>query len=546
MKKHLKTIMSLFLAMVLFTTSLTAGSVSAFAAEKLGKNIVYDYFGTAFVTITPGNSDNYVTYTTDGTIPSADSEKYTGEITVYEETYFRVAEYTPEGDKVKGIKFTVKPKLAPVTFKVKQLGDKAEVTLSCLTDGAEIRYTTDGTKPSQDSQLYTDKLVITEKTKIRARAYCDGYKTVTTYAKTVKITPAEELEAEKEEEAQEAAATDDKKETDNSDESTDKDVSTENKPSAEEIEAAEEAASKEKVVDNQKIGYKFTYMDNGRTYVTLTPAKNGYTIRYTTDGTAPSKNSKKYSSRVKFEEPGVLRARQYNSKGQCVGTIKLTVKIKCAEVEYTCVSMDTGIREIKMTCATPGVTIYYTTNGTTPRNNDKARIYTGPVFVNEFADLMAYATKDGYKDGSITWEIAGRISMPLDDFDFNSYNIQASAELLNTYRLANGCPTLILDEDLSKAACLRAKEISIYFDNKRPSGLSYGSAASEYGVSYTLIGEFIERSHENPVNFINAILDDQANRTHLLSSTYEYDRIGVGYYKTPNGGEYWVLLVVKD
>ncbi len=538
MKKHLKAVMSLFLAVVLFATSLTAGSVSAFAAGKLSKNIEYDYFGTAFVTFVPGDSDNYVTYTTDGTAPSADSEKYSGEITVYEETYFRVAEYTPEGKKVKGIKFTVNPKLAPVTFKVTQLGGKAEVTMNCHTDGAEIRYTTDGTKPSQDSQLYTDKLVITEKTKIRARAYCDGYKTTTTYAKTVNITPVEAVESEKEETVSNTAA-------DNKD-NADNGTSSDNKPSAAEIKAAEEAAAKEKVVDDQKINYKVTYMDSGKTYVTLTPAKSGYTIRYTTDGTAPSKSSKKYSSRVKFEEPGVLRARQYNASGQCVGTIKLTVKIKCAEIEYTCVSMDTGIREIKMTCATPGVTIYYTTNGTTPRNNDKARIYTGPVFVNEFADLMAYAVKDGYKDGSVTWEIAGRISMPLDNFDFNSYNIQGSAELLNDYRLANGCPTLILDEDLTKAACLRAKEISIYFDNKRPSGLSYGSAAAEYGVAYTLIGEFIERSHENPVDFINALLDESVNRTHLISDTYQYDRMGIGYYKTINGGEYWVLLVVKD
>ena len=213
MKKQLKAVISMLLALVLFVSAIPMGAVTASAAAKLSIDVDYDYYGTAFVTVTPGDPDNYVTYTTDGTMPDENSEKYTNEIVVYSTATLRVAEYNDDGERVKGLKMTVTAKTAPVIFDIKQLGDKAEVTLTCATANAEIRYTTDGTKPSRDSELYTDKLVLTEKTKIRARAYCDNYKTTTTYAKAVKITPAEDLEEETkvEEKAEETI----KKEKDN-------------------------------------------------------------------------------------------------------------------------------------------------------------------------------------------------------------------------------------------------------------------------------------------------------------------------------------------
>ncbi len=512
MKKHFKSVISLLLALVMLAVAVPFSDISASAASKLSKKIEYDYYGTAFVTLTPGDSDNYITYTTDGTAPKKNSAKYDGEIAVYEKTTLRVAEYTTEGKKVKGIKFTVTPKIAPVTFKVTQLGGKAQVTLSCATEGAEIRYTTDGSKPTQSSALYTDKIVLTEKTKIRAKAYCDGYKTTTTYAKTVKITSVAD------EDVSQTEDTDDEKETSTA-------VST----------------SSEKVVDDQKISYKITYMDNGTTYVTLTPAKNGYTIRYTTDGSVPSKSSKKYKSRIGFEEPSVLRARQYNAKGECVGTIKLNVKIKCSEIEFTCISMDTGIREIAMTCDTPGATIYYTVNGQSPKD-DGARVYTDPIVVSEYADIKAYASKDGYKDGPVAWEIAGNIKMKLEDFDFSDAQYQLGLDALNVYRTANACSKLELDENLTKAASLRAYELSVNYDHTRPSGKNYTSVVSEYGVQCMVAAEFIDKYHDSASEFIKSVMSDKDDADRVLGRSYDFTKVGIGYYEF-NGVTYWVLLM---
>lgn len=516
MKKHLKSIISMLLAVVLFTT---AFPLNAAAAEKLSIDIEHDYYGTAFVTLTAGDSDNYITYTTDGSVPKSNSEKYKDEFAVYEKTTLRVAEFTAEGTKVKGLKTTVNVKTAPVTFKVKQLGGKAEVTMSCMTEGAEIRYTTDGTKPSKESELYTEKIILTEKTKIRARAYKDDFKTTTTYLKTVNISD------EADEEAVVPKKTDDDKDDDDKEESA--------------------STVSEKIYASEKISYKVTYLDNGTTRVTLIPAKSGYTLRYTTDGSTPTyKTGKKCKSYVLVDEPTILRVRQYNSKGKCMGSIKLNIKIKCADVIFNCVSMDTGIREIEMTCSTPGATIYYTTNGTSPKSGD-GRIYTEPVFTSEIADIMAYAAKDGYKDGSVAWEIAGNIGMELKNFDFNDYQFALGLETLNDYRRANGLSELVLDEDLTKAANLRALEVSVLYSSTRPSGTNYTTAMGYYGVNAVFSAEYIDKHHDNAREFIDDILSNKANVNRILTNAYDYTKIGIGYYKTRTT-TYWVLLMITE
>lgn len=54
------------------------------------------------------------------------------------------------------------------------VGDK--VTLKCNVSSARIYYTTDGTVPTEKSSLYTEAIVISKDTKLRAVAMCDGYR----------------------------------------------------------------------------------------------------------------------------------------------------------------------------------------------------------------------------------------------------------------------------------------------------------------------------------------------------------------------------------
>ena len=49
-------------------------------------------------------------------------------------------------------------------------------TITCATDGAEIRYTTDGTRPEWSSTLYTAPVDTSAISQIKARAYLPGYR----------------------------------------------------------------------------------------------------------------------------------------------------------------------------------------------------------------------------------------------------------------------------------------------------------------------------------------------------------------------------------
>ncbi len=50
-----------------------------------------------------------------------------------------------------------------------------EVEISCANDDAEIYFTTNGSDPDQDSELYIDPINISETTILKARAYADGF-----------------------------------------------------------------------------------------------------------------------------------------------------------------------------------------------------------------------------------------------------------------------------------------------------------------------------------------------------------------------------------
>jgi len=53
-------------------------------------------------------------------------------------------------------------------------GGSVLVTLSCTTTGAVIRYTTDGTDPTESSPAYTAPLSFTDTTFLKAKAFKTG------------------------------------------------------------------------------------------------------------------------------------------------------------------------------------------------------------------------------------------------------------------------------------------------------------------------------------------------------------------------------------
>ncbi len=547
MKKHLKAIISMFLSLVLFVSAIPTGSINASAETKLSTSVTYEEDGAAIVTIKASDFFNSVRYTTDGSVPTKKSSFYHSPIKVTEKTLIRIAEFNADGEKVKGIKINVSPK-APentnlktgkISFDVTQLGGKALVELNCETADVEIRYTTDGTKPDENSELYENGIIITEKTKIRARAYRYGYKTTTTYAKTVSVSSESDLTVVKEEEKTESKTETETKTEEKTETKTEEKTETKTETKKEIVIEKDSEESSVK----QKIDYKFTYMDTvEKTYVTLLPSKKTNVIRYTTDGSAVSTSSKKYSKRVGFSDPGVLRAKEYTKAGKLVATLSINVKIKCMPVEFTCTEFAVGTRTIKMSTATEGADIYYTTDFTTPDPETSPK-YTGEVVFGDAVFVKAIAIKDGGYRRSLVSEdyVANAIYKP-GKINYDDPVLAEAVDLFNYYRTMNFLPKLEMDKSLTTAAMVRAKEISIFFSNTRPSGRSCLTAISEYGGDFQIASEFVYSGNKQPSGLVGSVVNSELAESTIYDRSKGFDKIGVGYYKTKDT-YYWVVFL---
>ena len=67
-----------------------------------------------------------------------------------------------------------------------------DVSISCSTTGAIIRYTLDGTIPDQDSMIYSNPITISETTTIKAKAYRSDMEpsNVVTQTYTISLEPS--------------------------------------------------------------------------------------------------------------------------------------------------------------------------------------------------------------------------------------------------------------------------------------------------------------------------------------------------------------------
>jgi alpha-L-rhamnosidase len=82
---------------------------------------------------------------------------------------FDSAKYT----EINKIPFAFMPKLPP-SGTVSQLPDSGLITMTSETPGAHVRYTTDGSEPTEQSPEYTGPIRLTKATVIKARAFKDG------------------------------------------------------------------------------------------------------------------------------------------------------------------------------------------------------------------------------------------------------------------------------------------------------------------------------------------------------------------------------------
>jgi hypothetical protein len=303
------------------------------------------YYTTQSVTIADATPSVTIYYNTDGTPPpNATSSVYSGTpIPVTANTTIRAIAVGSGGlgnSLVASAIYTIQtpaPILSPApgTFTTPQ-----SVTLTDATPGVKFYYTTDGTTPTTASTQYTAAIPLSAQTTVRAIAVgANGTSPITTGAYSFNF-PA----------------------------------------------AAQPTFSP----------YPGTY--TGTQTVTFLDTTPGVTIYYTTNGSTPTTASSQYSgpiavstnSTIKAFAVGVGYTPSLVSSGSYVINLPTAATPTISPFPYTYSTPQT----VTLADTTPGVTIYYTTNGTTPTTASTQ--YSGPFTVSTTATIKAIAAGGGY------------------------------------------------------------------------------------------------------------------------------------------------------
>ena len=156
------------------------------------------YNNNQSVGISCGTDGVTIRYTTDGTNPTKTTGTvYSTKISVTGTTTIKAIAYKDglTDSDVASATFTLvcaTPTLSPSAGSY--CGDQS-VTISCATDGATIRYTTNGNDPTESSTVYSSAISVTSTTTIKAKAFKTNYTASSVASATYTITTLTTMDA---------------------------------------------------------------------------------------------------------------------------------------------------------------------------------------------------------------------------------------------------------------------------------------------------------------------------------------------------------------
>lgn len=150
----------------------SAPTITAAGSEAEGDNTFYF---NAEVTIT-ADEDASIYYTTDGTEPTEASTLYSAPFQVTTTSTIKAIavkeNYQNSNVSTLVVTITAPTVETPVfTPGTGTYADSVTFSLACATDNAEIRYTMDGTEPTETSTLYSAPISLTTTTTVKAKAF---------------------------------------------------------------------------------------------------------------------------------------------------------------------------------------------------------------------------------------------------------------------------------------------------------------------------------------------------------------------------------------
>lgn len=290
--------------------------------------------------------------------------------------------------------------------------------------------------------------------------------------------------------------------------------------------------------------------ENGYTYVRLKPSTG--TVYYTTDGSKPDRNDKKYktATKIKITKPCKLRLAVY-SGGKVRKNYSVKIDVKNSTPKITFTKASSGKYTAKITVP-KNTTVYYTTNGKTPsKSTGKKLTATKKITVKGGTKIKALAVRKGWKNSSVIVKTAPKTSSGTTN---NSTTTTASSteeeymnevlRLVNIEREKRGISKVVFDSKLNKAAKIRSDELIEYYDHVRPSGKSCFTVLDEMGIYNVAAAENIAAGYVSPADVVNGWMNSSGHRRNILNSSYKKMGIGYSYSSSGYGGYkyFWAQL----
>ena len=512
--------------------------------------------GTSYLKMTTTTKDALIYYTVDGSIPTKNSLVYKepiaidsdltitaiavkdgfenspasyAEISVLEKTVTQyidkvvekevekiVTEYVDRIVEKEVIKteteYVDKNYVAAVSFTTLDRGNgNVDVMMTTTTNDASIYYTTDGTIPTKNSSLYTDKVSINANTSFVAIALKEGM---------------------------------------------------ENSPlSYARVSVVEKTITQ--FVDKsytKAVTFSSTNNSNGTVTVSLSSATIGAKIYYTTDGTIPSATSATstlYSAPLPFTENGTISAIAVSNNMEVspvsyanVLIVKNTVtqyteQSYAAPVTFSTTDNGNGTITVSMGTTTNGAEIYYTTDGTIPTSSSTR--YVAPFIVSETSQINAIAVKDGMQSSSVSFVKVLIVQNTITEYVNKVY---VAPVTFTTMDNGNGTISVRMSTTTSGASIyyttdgtipavnstLYTEEIAVS-ENKDISAIAIKTGMENSPVSYAKVSivnhtvtQFVDKNYTAPVSFV---LTDEGNGLVTLSMTST--TAGSNIYYTTDG-----------
>jgi hypothetical protein len=134
--------------------------------------------------------------------------------------------------------------------------------------------------------------------------------------------------------------------------------------------------------------------------VALSTVTSGATIRYTTDGSTPTAASPVYSGPISVTQTTTIRAIAV-ATGMLDSTVATAVyTLKAATPTFSPPAGSYTLPQlVELSSASPGVTIHYTTDGTTPTTASPQ--YSLPIAVATTTTIKAIAVRTGWSQSNV-------------------------------------------------------------------------------------------------------------------------------------------------